>query len=405
MISFLAVLLIIVVLLLTLMQTLLVIKYHWFHRDSRIATELTDDKAETPKAAIILCLRGHEESTPECIAELIGQDYPNYELHIAFDSPNDPAARQVQGFFEGHRYKPKLHYFAPLPECSYKCSGIVHVLEQLDHDIEIVAFCDGDAIVDANWLADLVLPMTRDKEIGATTGNRWFAPFDNSIGGLVRKHWNAAAVVQMQAYDIAWGGSMAVRRSTIEECGLKEKWSKTFCEDTVLTGAMQKHGLRLFRVPNLVVENKESSTLTDCFDWIVRQLLTVRLHHSLWPLVLGHGVATGIATIVVPIVAMLLLVTGYFNEGRSLLLVWSIYQILNFVLLMVIDHCNRSAISQRLSSDPGSPETSSSRSSVLALIAIQILHPLAVLKAQMMKLVKWSGISYAIDGNQIRVKK
>lgn len=403
MISLLAVFLIVVVLVLTLMQTLLVIKYRWFHRDAPNAIEDAGAKENLPKAAIILCLRGQNESTPDCIAELIGQDYSDYELHIAFDSPDDPAAKQVEEFFENHRYQPKLHFFTPLPECSYKCSGIVHILEQLDSEIEIVAFCDGDAVVDVNWLSDLVLPMTRDQQIGATTGNRWYVPFDNSIGGLVRKHWNAAAVVQMQAYDIAWGGSMAVRKSTIDKCELGKIWSATFCEDTVLTKAIEKHGLRLHRVPNLVIENMETSTLQECYDWIARQLLTVRLHHPGWPLVLGHGVATGIATIVVPILAILLLMTGYLNEGRSLLLAWFIYQVLNFVLLLVIDRCNRSAISQRASADPVT-NPPSSRSGLFALIAVQILHPLAVLKAYSMKVVTWSGISYAVDGNKIRVK-
>lgn len=410
MISFLAILLIISILLLTLTQTVLVIRYTWFHRnpepETGLDTRIDRDHKPTnfPKAAIILCLRGEEESTPECVAELVGQDYGDYELHIAFDSKNDPAAAQVQAFFENHTAEAKLHFFEPKLECSYKCSGIVHVLEQLGDDIEIVAFCDGDAIVDATWLHDLVLPMVEDETIGATTGNRWFAPFDDAIGARVRKHWNAAAVVQMQAYDIAWGGSMAVRRSTIEKCNLMERWSKAFCEDTLLTDAMQQQSLKLHRVPDLVIENKETTNVPDCFSWIARQLLTVRLHHRLWPLVMAHGISTGLATIVAPLAIVLLLATGYFYEFRSLLIAWVIYQVLNFVLLKVIERCNRSAIDHRQRfSQPASP-TRKSTSRWLSLLYVQILHPLAALKTMTMKSVSWRGVEYAIENKQLRVR-
>lgn len=412
MISFLAILLIVAILLLALMQTMLVINYSFFHRDSNLehdkelALDPDQEFRSLPRAAIILCLRGEEESTPDCIAELLGQKYSNYELHIAFDSNLDPAVRQAEEFTEKGHDNIQLHFFEPKNECSYKCSGIVHVLSQLGDDIEIVAFCDGDAIVDANWLRDLVQPFEQDEKIGATTGNRWFEPYDNAIGARVRKLWNSAAIVQMQAYGIAWGGSMAVRRSTIEACNLKELWSKAFCEDTLLTHAMKRQGLKLHSVPDLVIENKETTTVEGCFEWITRQLLTVRLHHPGWPLVLAHGIVTGLATIVAPIAVILLFVGGYFYEGRSLLIMCAIYQVVNFVLLKVIEHCNQSAIAKRqgLTSQSEAMQRST-RGKILALLVVQVLQPLAAIKTLLMNSVVWRGVEYAITGRRIRVRE
>lgn len=410
MISFLAILLTISILILTLMQTLLVLNYNWFHRDVNAKTTVETEDIyglekipDLPKAAIILCLRGEDESNLECIAELVGQDYSDYELHIAFDSEQDPAARQIEELFEDHGAQAQLHFFEPKEECSYKCSGIVHVIEQLGDEVEFVAFCDGDAIVDAQWLTDLVEPMMQDRKIGATTGNRWFAPFNDAIAAQVRKHWNSAAVVQMQAYDIAWGGSMAVRRSTIEKCNLTERWSKAFCEDTLLTQAMQEQELVLHRVPGLVIENKETTTVMECFEWIARQLLTVRLHHRGWPLVLAHGIVTGLATIVAPIAIVLLLGFGFFNEGRSLLIVWVIYQVANLFLLKVIAYCNETAISRRRGTASSNSPPRTPKGEMLALAAVQFLHPLAAIKTMLMKAVSWRGVTYTIEEKQIRV--
>ena len=401
MISFIAILLVVTVLLLAMMQTVLVINYRWFLRDASPAGLGEDD--DLPKAAIILCLRGQDDGIADCLAELVGQDYPDFELHVAFDSPQDPAVQQVQEFFTDHTASAQLHFFEPQANCSYKCSGIVHVLGKLGDDVSMVAFCDGDAVIDINWLRDLVTPMMSDEKIGATTGNRWFQPEKASTGGLVRKHWNAAAIVQMQAYDIAWGGSMAVRRNVIEQCGMMEIWSKSFCEDTSLAVALSSNGLRLHRVANLIIENTESSTWRECFHWIARQMLTLRLHHPGWPLVLGHGIITGVATIVAPIVAIILLVSGNFFAGRSLLIACLVYQVLNVALLMLIEHCNRDAIAQRNPASKNPAAKPPLRLRIWSLFMVQVLHPLAVVDAMKMKSVEWCGVNYQLNGNQIRV--
>ncbi len=401
MITYLAILLISAVVLLTFVQTILVIQYFWFHRDAEETTTLDSSKNEAPKAAIILCLRGYEELIPECLAGLIGQDYPDFELHIAFDCESDKAVNQVKDFFQGSTSSVHLHFFEPREDCSFKCSGIVHVLEQLSEDIEIVAFCDCDAIVDENWLSELAMPLIDDPQIGATTGNRWFTPYDQGIGGLIRKLWNAAAVVQMQAYDIAWGGSMALRRSTIEECGLREVWAKSFCEDTSLAKPLKRKGKKLHRIPGLVIENRESTKIGQCYEWISRQMLTVRLHHPKWALVMGHGFMTLLATIVAPIAMVLLFVNGYPIECRSLLFAWAIYQVLNFVLLQVIERCNQEVLAKR---NPAANDESRNNGGMIALLLVQFVHPLAFLKTWMASSVSWRGVKYAIRGRGVRVR-
>ncbi len=58
-------------------------------------------------------------------------------------------------------------------------------------------------------------------------------PIASSWGALVRYLWNAAAIVQMYWYEIAWGGTLAVKRKAIEKAGLLERWRHAFCEDTM----------------------------------------------------------------------------------------------------------------------------------------------------------------------------
>ena len=396
MISILAIILSTIVLVLCLIQTVLVIRYYRFHqRENQFPTVNSgSDQPVTnqPKAAIILCLRGHEDSIPDCLAGLMGQNYPDYELHIAFDSSDDPAVVQVKDFFAGRSSDVHLHFFEPQPSCSYKCSGIVHAIGQLNPDVKILAFCDGDAIVDDQWLEVLVQPLLQDANIGATTGNRWFSPYDGKLGGMLRKQWNAAAVVQMQAYDIAWGGSMAMRRSTIEDCNLLEIWGRSFCEDTPTSAALQQQGLRLYRIPDLIIENRESTSIKNCLEWISRQLLTVRLHHPRWKMVKAHGFATIAATLLVPLLTVVALLCGLKTSASWLIFAWVVYQVCNVVLLSLIQRSNLNAMTAADGRDTSSHEIPDGN--LLSVFLVQLFYPVAFIEAIRATSVSWRGIEY-----------
>ena len=361
----------------------------------------------SPPAAIILCLKGLEESLADCLMGLISQQYSDFELNIVLYSRTDPAAEAVQEFFSGVQMIPKIHYLEdPAATCSLKCSAICQAIETLSDRIEVVAFVDGDAVVDQHWLTDLVTPLS-DSGIGATTGNRWYSPTGDRLGAFVRRIWNAAAVVQMQRYEIAWGGTLAIRKNVIDRCGLVSIWRKSFCEDTPLTSLFRKQKLHLHRVPKLIIENKESISTSGAFHWISRQLLTVRLHHPAWNWVLVHGIVTGIASIVAPLLIVLLFWIGMTSDAVTLLKTTLVYQAFNFVLLYMIGKSNRQAINSRDSYN--GLEVDSDRRvpmHVLATLVTQVVQPFALWQANSMEKVNWRGATYGVkDGNKIRLLK
>ncbi len=423
MISFLVTLIVYAMLGLVVFQTLYVLGYMKFlnassDRDqiqgpgadeptAKLRDEIGEDKTYCPPAAIVLCLKGADESLVDCLTGLIGQDYPDFQLNIVIDSPQDPAAKIVKEFFSPLKLKPKIHYLeSPKETCSLKCSAISQAVRSLSERIEVVAFVDGDAVVDQDWLNDLVTPLG-DAAIGATTGNRWYSPTDMRLGAYVRKIWNAAAVVQMQRYKIAWGGSLAIRREVIQRCQLLSKWEESFCEDTSLTNELRKQKLRVQRVANLIVDNKETSSFWETFDWIGRQLLTVRLHHPAWPLVLLHGVATGVASIFTPILMVVLFWKGFTSDGWLLLQTIVVYQMANFVLLYLIGRSNQNAIDGRDSHNPADPSPNKNVGMhFIATLVTQIVQPFALWQANSMEKVKWRGASYRVkNGRKIKLLK
>lgn len=408
--------------LLTMLQFGYVFAYLRFLRREKVGRGKISEplwaEHDQPKVAVILCLRGADPSLVVCLRNLLALDYDNYELHLVFDDPDDPAVevcrRQVDE-------RSDVHFHMSLErgvDRSLKCSSLISTILELPSDIEVVALVDADAIAQSDWLRQLVAPL-RDPQVGASTGNRWFAPEGSSLGTTLRKLWNAAALPQMCHYQIAWGGSLAIRRQTVEACELLDRWSVSFCEDTLLSRQLAEYGMRVKRVPGLIVVNRESTAIAHALVWIRRQLLTVRLYHASWNLVLGHALFGAICLFGPPLAGLYFLIRFQWWELVMIAGFWSAYQLLNFGLMLMIELGNRRAIESRLAKlNPtdgpqanarrdGAPRAATGEDSDLGplvatpsgLIAygvLQLLYPFLAIGAAFQHKVSWRGIDYRI---------
>jgi cellulose synthase/poly-beta-1,6-N-acetylglucosamine synthase-like glycosyltransferase len=180
--------------------------------------------------------------------------------------------------------------------CSLKVSALLQGLAGLDESYQAVALIDADATPRPHWLRDLTEPL-RDPKVGATTGVRWYITDSPQWGSLVRMAWGAAAASQMFAFGIPWGGSMAFRTELLRRSPIVEKWANCLCEDVSLESVLHGLGLRLHFVLAATMVNCESIDLRRCFQFIRRQMVSVRLYHRRWPLLLMSGLGSPFALI------------------------------------------------------------------------------------------------------------
>ena len=360
-----------------------------------------------PEVATVLCLRGPDPTLAECLTGLLSQQYPNFSLHLVVDSDCDPVIPIAEQALESIASSIDVHWHTVTDHStnrSLKCSALLTVvlaLQSQDKPPKIVALVDADALVDSDWLNRLVKPLldlnatenkTTDGTIGATTGNRWFEPTANNLGSRFRAAWNAAAVPQMQIYRVAWGGSLALKMETIQQCDLLNRWSQAFCEDTMLAEALQANQQHVYRVPELIVVNQESTTLKSAFGWIGRQLLTVRLYHRAWPLILIHAILGGICFFA-PLV--LVMVTAIQDRPLAIwtTLVWLIQLGLNIVVLDYIRTLNLNAIQK---SAPKTTNASGLLSKLTTATALQAIYPFLAIGVVFRQRTQWRGIDYRI---------
>jgi len=356
------------------------------------STAVQDEK--WPRVAVILPTRGADPSLVDCLENLLSLDYPHYDVRIIVDSEDDPAWDIVRDVLAKRPAAPvRVALLENRREsCSLKVSALLQALDGLDESVQTAALIDGDVIPYPQWLRDLVRPL-RDPAVGATTGVRWYVAAHANWGTLVRTTWNAAAATQMYAFDIPWAGSMAFRTDLLLQSDVRAKWARCFCEDVPLYGVLSDLGLRLHLVPSATMMNGERVGLKSCFVFIRRQLLSVRLYHRRWPLVVAAGVGLVLAMAVVVAVLAMDLAAGEWAAAGVLggaLAMW----VIGLASAMArIDGALRGMAARRGGTVPWpSPRI------VPAALLTPLVHLAALLSAIRMRKVEWRGVTYELLG-------
>ncbi len=352
----------------------------------------------TPSVAVILAVRGADPSLSRCLSGLLEQNYPNYCVRIVIDSAEDAGWTLIEKTLAAYPERTVDVRVEKLTTrrntCSLKVSAELQAIASLDPDVEIVALIDADSIPAPDWLGAMVQPFS-DPQVGASTGIRWFAPQDDQWGTIVRYVFNAASLPQMYEFNIAWGGSLAIRRSVFETTDLLEIWSRSFCEDTGIHSAIHRNGLRVAFAPRATQINAESIDLRSCYNFLLRQLLCVRLHLVDWPYLFAANLANTLALIAL---AALLVWNVYAQKWEGVFLscgLLGLYFSGSIAALNLLEtRIRKIAPVQAL----GSPRPAFSWKTILALLLTQVLASFIMIVAIFARRVVWRGITYHING-------
>lgn len=255
--------------------------------------ETSVQKDFTPKAAVLLALRGADPFLGKCIEGLLAQDYPDYSLFLLFDNESDPAVEPVRKILA--QYPDNKVYFKFFTEymgtCTLKVNSLCCILKELENtDYEVFVTVDADTLTRKDWLRTLVSPL-RDPQYALSTGLRWYLPPNNS-GSIIRHLWNMGAVNQQVFVRIPWGGSMALRKDILKNGYLYETWSNALADDVSLDIVLRKLGKKCRVVSSLMMVNHERCNVLSFYPWMRRQVLSAQKYHRYFGLVSLQAIVT-----------------------------------------------------------------------------------------------------------------
>jgi cellulose synthase/poly-beta-1,6-N-acetylglucosamine synthase-like glycosyltransferase len=251
------------------------------------------------RTVLIVPCKGLDAAFHKNIASLFNQDYENYLLWFVVAEKSDPAydelsklkdrlsqnskALEVRIFVAGKvgQYYQQTNG-SEQPTTKYTCSQKIHNLlycyNRIGDDIDALAFADSDIFVRTDWLSHLLWHLRLSKT-GATTGYRLFIPARNNPATLALSAVNAkiAQLLGNTPFNLAWGGSMAIRVDVFRKIGLDKIWPRTISDDLSLSRAVKKAGKKVEFVPACLVASYESTTWRKLLEFAHRQFLITRI--------------------------------------------------------------------------------------------------------------------------------
>ncbi len=345
-----------------------------------------------PHVGVIMSLRGADPFLEHSLRGLMTLDYPSHEVRIVVDSAVDPAYEVVQRVRnETGSVNVDVEILnVDQHTSSLKNSALVQGIASCSQECEAFAWLDSDTVPYPSWLKDLIAPLQHD-DVGAACGIRWYAPQAHTIANYVRHIWNSAAVLQMVAFGIGWGGAFAICRAVYEDANLAAKWSRALVEDTLASNEILAQGKRVEFVAAATMPNPESATFTWCVNFVTRQLQGLRYYHSAWPTVLALGLFSGAVLVGVIVVSLLALAQADFASAGVGFGVLGLFGVVACWLMIrsekqVIMHLRDRSIGT----------TSSPWRLIVAAPVAQVVHLLALVRAYVLSDVTWRGIRYEI---------
>ncbi|MEM8783376.1 MAG: glycosyltransferase [Planctomycetota bacterium] len=309
-----------------------------------------------PPAVVFVPFKGLDAEATANLHGLLKLDYPDYRLVLIVESEDDPAYAFLQDELSKapHVWADVVVAGEAPPDTGQKVhnliAGVAHAEATDDHDPQVESafggerawvFADSDAIPGPDWLGSLVGPLGRPERTAVTTGYRWFVPPRGPV-----THWNRAAVwasginagiatfASHGWFRFAWGGSMALLRSTAIEGGLIARWKGALSDDYQMTRmaralrrarlARPEHGdpapcdARLIFLPECLVESPINFRFGAFREFVVRQYRITKVHA---PLLFWAAFATLILYVTAAACAWGWLIVGVFvgESGMSLL--------------------------------------------------------------------------------------
>lgn len=245
-----------------------------------------------PRVALLVPVKGASPTLADELADLIDQNYPDYELIVAVENADDPAWPLLKEL-AARQPKVKLTQAGQATQCGQKNHNLLAALAMIDDSTEILVFSDAGHRATTDWLCKLVGPIAAGHE-EVTSGFHHAIPQGK---GLVGQSWAVTLLWMFWGRHISfmahpWGGSTAITREAFDQMDVAELWSHSVVDDVTLAKRLRQSGRRMRPTPQATLSTPLRQPSVKAYsDWLHRQLIYIKYIAPLsW---LGLGLVLG----------------------------------------------------------------------------------------------------------------
>src|SRR6202047_4334764 len=202
----------------------------------------------TPPVAVIVAVKNASDVSRAFFDRLRHQAYPDYRIIAAFESEEDPAYAMVTEESKWPGAPLRMVVAGQSGRTGQKVWNLLAALDAIETRDEVVAFVDADTLPAPEWLSRLVAALVNTGR-DAVTGYRWIIPADNRVSSAVVAAANASVVTVPRLPSLinhCWGGTMAMRRETLEHIDIRRYWAGAISDDAQMTRAFKEAGYDVY---------------------------------------------------------------------------------------------------------------------------------------------------------------
>src|SRR5262245_19468921 len=242
-----------------------------------------------PPVSVIVPCKGLDFELEKNIEAIFRQVYPFFEVLVVTADENDAAVeplKRLAAKFPGHQIRFVTAGISS--DRGEKVHNLIQAIASVNKASEVIVFTDSDSRPHLSWLQELVAPL-RDNQIGLSTGCRWYYRARGSLASVIRSVWNGsvATLLGNHNHNFAWGGSMAIRKSTFRQARILDYWERSISDDYSMTQAMKDAKLRIHYEPRCLIGSYGRCGWGELLEWSTRQIILTKVYsRKLWQLAL-----------------------------------------------------------------------------------------------------------------------
>ncbi len=208
-----------------------------------------EDPAALPKLTILKPLKGVDAELFENLCSVARQDYPDFEIVLGLEDPDDPAVAVAHRLRREHPdVRIKVVTGAPAVALNPKVNNLMHMVRFARHDLWLVS--DSNVRVEPGYLRAMVAELA-DPAVGLVH-SALVGLGDETLGARLENlqmntvtAYGVAGLEVLSGHPLVIGKSMLFRRSTLEELGGFRCVANVLAEDYVLGRKFEAAGHRV----------------------------------------------------------------------------------------------------------------------------------------------------------------
>jgi len=352
---------------------------------------LSEIPGSTPPVAVIVAVKNASDVSRAFFGRLRHQAYPDYRIIAAVESEEDPAFAMLTEESKRPGAPLRTVVAGQSERTGQKVWNLLASLDAIEDHDEIVAFVDADTLPAPEWLSRLVAALVNTGR-DAVTGYRWIIPADNRVSSAVVAAANASIVTVLRLPSIinhCWGGTMAMRRTTLETIDIRRYWAGAISDDVQMTRAFKEAGHPVYSPRQSLLLSPVTMSWSEALSFGRRQYRFMLLHEP------GMWALAAVGTIFPIIAASVALSMAVHGSVFAIVLI-----AISLCLGEVRYHCRRRIVIALWGEATAAGRANYWRVERWLRPIWWSYHALCVFSAPGSRHIRWAGIDYRVRGPQ-----